>query len=233
MRVILKKIEPLTQTIKTFWMEPPKPFKYTAGQYIEMSLPHPNSDERGTKHWFTLSSSPTEPLLSITTRFSVPGSTFKKTLSNLRPGDSIDLSEPMGDFVMPIDPDIPMVFIAGGIGVTPFRSMVKWLIDSGKRRDIQALLAVTSPDDVVFKDLFQAAGIEPTLIISQPPVGWRGESGHLTAGKILKIIKDYYGKQIYISGPEPMVEALNDELQKSGIPKQQLVGDYFPGYKPI
>lgn len=233
MRVTLKKIEPLNNSIKTFWMEPAKPFQYTAGQYIEMSLPHPKPDERGTKHWFTLSSSPTEPLVSITTKFSVPSSTFKKTLGSLRVGDSIEISEPMGDFVLPIDASIPLVFIAGGIGVTPFRSITKWLLDTGEKRNIQVLLATSQEGDVVFEDLFRRAGFEPTLIISKPSPDWQGESGHLTAEKILRIIKNSEGKQIYLSGPEPMVEALFDDLQKAGLPKEQLVGDYFPGYTPI
>jgi len=80
------KVERINHDVSTFGLNPKKPLRYTAGQYIEMYLPHDNPDERGQKHWFTLSASPTEELISITTKFAGDkGSTFKKTLFSLKP----------------------------------------------------------------------------------------------------------------------------------------------------
>src|SRR3990167_2923399 len=213
--------------VRTFWFKPPSPFAYTAGQFIELHLPHKNPDGRGEKHWFTLSSSPSEKLLSISTKYAgEKSSSFKKTLWSLSPGAKVSMSDPMGDFVLPKDKNIPLVFVAGGIGVTPFRSMVKWLLDSGDERQIQFIWAINEPRDEVFADLFISYGIKPKLFIKSAGQG-------LTGQKILDLADDYQNTRIYISGPEPMVEAFMDDLEKLGIPKNDLIGDFFPGYPPI
>src|SRR6185369_15796787 len=103
----------------SFWFRPERPVDYIAGQFTEIYLPHSGADSRGERRWFTLSSSPTDALVSITTQF-IPteGSTFKKELFGLRPGAALKLADPMGDFVLPKDPSIPLLFIAGGLGIT-------------------------------------------------------------------------------------------------------------------
>jgi ferredoxin-NADP reductase len=197
--------------------------RYTAGQFIELTIPHDNPDERGQKHWFTLSSSPTEPLPTITTKFPSEGptSTFKQALQNLKPGDAVSMSDPMGDFVLPKDKTIPLVFVAGGIGVTPMRSMIKWLHDSQETRPITLIYAVADKKQLAFQPVFDEAGIEPVFLYER-----------LTPEKILELAPDQPGQLYFISGPEPMVEALVEGLTKSGISESRLVGDYFPNYSP-
>src|SRR5438128_2636442 len=129
--------ETIASSIKSFWFKPTRPVHYTAGQYIELKLPHDKPDNRGERRWFTLSSYPTEPLLSITTKFTDPGSSFKRALLDMKQGQIINMSDPMGDFVLPKDDTIPLIFVAGGIGVTPVRSMIKWLSDKAEKRDIK------------------------------------------------------------------------------------------------
>ncbi len=233
MRAVLSHTHPETKDIMTFWFTPEKPLSYTAGQFIAVSLPIPNPDERGTAHWFTLSSSPTEQLISITTKLSHKGSAFKQYLRALRPGDSIEVSEPMGDFVLPQDQARPLLFVAGGIGLTPMRSMAKWLLDTGSRRDIQMIYAVSSAEQAAFLELFEAAGIPVTLVPRDPPAGWSGQSGRLTGKRILGLCPSANERLIYLSGPEPMVAALNEQLLDSGADRMQLVIDSFPGYTPV
>jgi len=217
--------------VRTFYFKPERPIHYTSGQFIEMYLPHERPDERGEKHWFTLTSSPTEKLLSITTKYAAKkASTFKKALFGLKPSDVVKIVEPMGDFVLPKDASIPLVFVAGGIGVTPFHSMAKWLTDTGEKRQIQVLLAANKPQDVLFEKLFSDYGAQVTVIVSEPAPNWKGQVGRLSAEKIFEIIDKSNSKRIYVSGPEPMVEALEQDLQKHGIKKSQLVLDFFPGY---
>lgn len=223
MKVTLDHIEKISHNVTTFWFKPRGYVDYTAGQFIEMYLPHDSPDERGHKHWFTLSSSPTEDLLSITTKFAGDkGSSFKRTLFALKPGVVVDMSDPMGDFVLPKDKTIPLVFVAGGIGVTPYRSITKWLMDTKEQRDIQAVLAAATPKDVLFKDLFEAYAVKPSLVF-----------GQLKAEQILTLIASANDKRIYVSGPEQMVETLHKDLEKLGVSKDQLVGDFFPGYSAI
>jgi ferredoxin-NADP reductase len=209
--------------------------QYTAGQFTELTLKHPEPDERGVKRWFTLSSSPTDELVSITTRYAGDdkSSTFKKTLFALQPGDKVELADAMGDFVLPKHVQTPLIFVAGGIGITPFHSMFKWLADTGEQRDIRFLYAVNTEDDIIFQDTYDKAGVHATIIVGNPSEAWGGLRGRLDAETILGIEKPNDDSLIYLSGPEPMIEALEAGLQKHGVDKRQIVGDFFPGYTSL
>jgi ferredoxin-NADP reductase len=234
MNVTLDHIEDIATNIKTFWFKPERPVHYTAGQFTEMYLPHPNADERGQKHWFTISSSPTDPLISITTKFATDrSSTFKQTLRALTPGAQLHLADPMGDFVLPKDKNIPLVFVAGGIGVTPMHSMIKYLDDTTEKRKITLLYGVAHQDEIAFSKLFEHADITFTPIVKEPHPGWKGEVGSLSAKRILEAVGDAQNTLIYVSGPEPMVEHFVDDLKSMGINKHRLVTDYFPGYTQV
>jgi ferredoxin-NADP reductase len=232
MLVKLDHSEPVADHIQSFYFQPERPIKHTAGQFIELTITHPNPDSRGQKHWFTVSASPTEDMPAITTKFPAEGqtSTYKQALQALKPGDEVMMSDPMGDFVLPKDKSIPLVFIAGGIGVTPFRSMIKYLLDTGEKRDITLLYAANTLPEVAFRDLFAEYGLEAKIFLSKPDTAWKGETGQLTAQRILEMAPDKPGQLYFASGPEPMVEALVKGLQDAGVDKRRLVGDYFPNY---
>ncbi|MBI3338072.1 FAD-dependent oxidoreductase [Candidatus Saccharibacteria bacterium] len=217
--------ESTAKNIKTFWFKPEDRHpKHIAGQYTQIHLSHEKVDQRGDKRWFTISSSPTDDMVSITTKFaSENGSSFKKALSSLKPGATLNLADPMGDFVLPKDKTIPLLFIAGGIGITPFHSIVKWLSDTSEKRKIHLVYAVNEPEELAFQDLFVKYGLEFT-----PVVGRR-----LTTQNILSYAKKLPGCLIFISGPEPMTETFVDELQEKGVSNSRLVTDYFPGYPSI
>ncbi len=233
MEITLDHTHQENYNVSTFWFRPEKPLRYTAGQFIEMYLPHEHPDERGIKHWFTLSSSPTEELISITTKwFGDKASTFKHTLFSLKPGAKVKIVEPMGDFVLPKSADIPLVFVAGGIGITPFRSMVKWLTDTKDYRDIHLFFAAHQPKDFVFLDLFKKYGVKLTQLVSEPTKDWQGDIGTLSADKILGVIGQLGHRRLYVSGPEPLVEMLEKDLHQHGVKKAQLVLDFFPNYTP-
>lgn len=234
MEVHLDHIETVAKNIKTFWFKPEKPVRYVAGQFTEFRLPLDKADERGTKHWFTLSSSPTEQLLGITTKFTPEaGSRFKDFLAHLTIGAKLSLSEPMGDFVLPKDKSIPLLFIAAGIGVTPMRSMVKWLADTSEKRDIHLVYAARTSKEFAFTDLFKAYPLKFTPIVTETDKDWHGETGMLTSERIMKFAETQAEPLVYISGPEPMVEQFVKELPALGIDKHRLVTDYFPGYENV
>jgi glycine betaine catabolism B len=234
MQVTLERVFQENYNVRTFWFKPEKKISYTAGQFIELFIPHENPDDRGIKHWFTLSSSPTDDLISITTKyFGNSASTFKKHLFNLKPGAKLKIVEPMGDFVLPKDPSIPLVFVAGGIGLTPYHSIVKYLTDTGENRHIQMLLAFNEPRDIIFEGLFRKYTKDVKIIISNPDSKWSGETGHLSAKRILELTGGYSNdKKYYISGPEPMVESLEKDMLGHDVKKAQLVLDFFPNYTP-
>ena len=107
----------------SFFFQPQAPLIFRAGQYLRYTLPHPDPDSRGTSRSFSIASSPDEPLVRLTTRLSTPPSTFKQALARLQPGVLIEASGPFGQFVYP-ESDDPAVLIAGGIGITPIRSIL-------------------------------------------------------------------------------------------------------------
>lgn len=229
MKATLEYIEQDNQSVKTFWLRPSRPVRNVPGQFTELYLPHKSPDSRGQKRWFTIFSSPTEDLFAITTKFAAKSSSFKATLATLKPGTELDFAEPMGDFILPKDKTMPLLFVAGGIGITPFRSIAKWLQDKSQRRMITLLYAVQSEDDLLFIDQFKAAGITVVPIVSQPTPEWTGHSGRLTT-PIIARHSNNPKTLVYMSGPEPMVEKLTKDLIAHGHPKHQVITDYFPGY---
>ncbi len=232
MNVTFDHAEPVAPSIQTFWFKPERPVRYIAGQFTEIYLPHDQPDDRGIRRWFTLSSSPTEDMVSITTkRASHRSGSFKEELWRLAPGTPLKLADPMGDFVLPKDKTIPIVFVAGGMGITPMRSMVKWLKDSGEHRQIHLIYAVTEEADLAFTDLFKDYDLEFTPIVKTPAGNWDGLTGSISSQRVLELAPDD-GKSIYyLSGPEPMVETFYKEMRAKGIPDERLVTDYFPGYQ--
>ncbi len=234
MKVTFSHTRDEAANITTFFFKPDKPVRYTAGQYTELTLPHKNPDNRGQKRWFTLSSAPEGEFLTITTKHAdKDGSSFKKALWALKPGTEVHMAEPMGDFVLPKFIQTPLVFVAGGIGLTPFHSMFEWLAATNESRPIKFLYGVRTEDEIVFQETFQKVGIEPTVVVSEPSPAWGGERGRLTAELILGLEKPSDDTLVYISGPEPMVEALETDLKKAGLRKDRLVGDFFPNYTSI
>ncbi|HKR81737.1 MAG TPA: FAD-dependent oxidoreductase [Candidatus Saccharimonadales bacterium] len=234
MNIIFDHREQIAPCIYTFYFRSEKPVQYVAGQYAEFYLPHGGHDARGEHRWFTLSSMPDEPLLAMTTKFAQSdGSSFKRQLRALKPGAQLGMTEPMGDFVLPKDPRVPVVFVVGGIGITPVRSMIAWLHARGESRPLQLVYAARRPKDLVFTNLFEAYGLHASPILTNPDGDWQGHTGHLNARHLLEVTGDSKGKLFYFSGPEPMVEALVAELKQHSVEPYQIVLDYFPGYSQL
>lgn len=212
------------KNITSFFFTPESPLRYSAGQFIEMTIKHDDPDERGTKRWFTISSSPGHEQISITTKHADSPSSFKKALWDLSEGDEVDISQPLGDFVLPKDTSQPLVFVAGGIGITPFHSIVEWLDINGLQRSIQMIYMVHDKSEIVFESMFNKSYIELETITGDTK---------LTAAKIVEFVGGIDGKQVYISGPEPMTETIVAQFGKLGVNQHQLITDYFPGYSEV
>jgi ferredoxin-NADP reductase len=219
--------------IESFFFSTEKKLDYTAGQYIELNLNHHKPDDRGTKRWFTLSSSPNDELLSITTKFALKPSSFKKALNKLEAGDELNINGPMGDFVLPKIIQTPLVFVAGGIGITPYSSIFKWLAETGEDRPIKFIYAVKNEEEIIFQDALSAADQHATIVVEEPSASWGGERGKLSAEIITGLTKPDDQTLVYVSGPEGLVEKLEEDLRRAGLAKHQLVTDFFPNYSDI
>ncbi|CAN5116959.1 FAD-dependent oxidoreductase [soil metagenome] len=224
----------LTEGISSFSFKPAQPYRYTSGQFIELTLSGHHEDGKPAKRWFTLSSTPLDALLTITTRVGTDQhSVFKRALNNLASGAEVDISEPMGDFVLPKFIQTPLIFIAGGIGVTPFRSMLEWLALTSEQRPIRMLYSVKKEEDIIFQDTFDAAKQHVTIVVDDPSAAWGGERGHLTAEMVLGLKQPTDDTLLYISGPEPFVQKLQADLIALGVSRQQIVVDEFQGYEAL
>lgn len=200
---------------------------YEAGQYMEWTLSHKNPDSRGNRRYFTLASSPTEETLRIGVKFYPNGSSFKKALLSMRTGDRIVASQLAGEFSLPKDQLKKLVFIAGGIGVTPYRSIIKYLLDTTERRNIILLYSSKKEADFVYQDIFSEAfkrlGVKTFYTATE-----KGEV--IDQATIKSKVPDYKERIFYISGPHAMVDAFKKVCKEMGIPGSQIKVDFFPGY---
>lgn len=235
LRLHLKEKIQITRDISDFVFLTPQKFSFLPGQYMEWTLSHNKIDSRGNRRYFTIASSPTEKNLVLGIRFNPNGSTFKNTLANLSEKDEIIGSQIAGDFVMPKDINKKLVFIAGGIGVTPFRSMVQYLLDKKEKRDIIVVYTAKNVSEFAYKNIFDRAagelGIKVIYTITDTknvPVNWKGYSGRITRALIKEEIPDFTERIFFLSGPNAMVESFEKTLKGIGVKKFKK--DYFPGF---
>jgi ferredoxin-NADP reductase/Na+-translocating ferredoxin:NAD+ oxidoreductase RnfD subunit len=214
-----------------------KKFAYEPGQYMEWTLPHNGTDNRGNRRYFTLASSPTEPDIHIGVKFYDKGSSYKETLMNINRETPIVAAQVSGDFVLSKDPKRKLVFIAGGIGVTPYRSMVKYLLDTKETRTITMLYSARTAADFAYKDIFEQArreiGMNTVYVITHRAADISHQNIRnkpIDAEMIKHEVPDYHERMFYISGTQSMVKAMRGILTNLGVPGHQIKVDYFSGY---
>lgn len=208
-----------------------------AGQFMEWTLAHPKPDNRGIRRYFTLASSPAEDEVHLGVKFYEPSSTFKKHLAELPVGGSIVVGQLAGDFSLPKADHHKYVFLAGGIGVTPFRSIVQDLMMKREKRDIVMFYSNKVESEIVYRDVFDAAekeiGLRMVYALTGPgdiPDAWNGHRGFIDMDLVKKEVPDFKDRLFYISGPHGMVESFQKTLRGLGIPPQHIHTDYFPGF---
>ncbi len=203
------------------------PMKFEPGQYLEWTVGHKKPDNRGNRRYFTIASSPTEPEVHLGVKFYPQASSFKRTLFDLPAGSHVLAGQLAGDFTLPQDQARKLAFIAGGIGITPFRSMVKYLSDKNEKRDIVLFYSNKTEGEVAYKDVLSAASekinLKTIYLITE-------KTGYLTAEKIRAEAPDFFDRTFYVSGPRGMVRAFEKTLNDMGIPRTQIKTDFFPGF---
>jgi len=220
-----------------FLFTPPKKLAFSPGQYLEWTVPHKNADSRGNRRYFTIASSPTEDTLRLGIKFYPKGSSFKKALLTLDSKTPVVGTGVSGDFTLPTDPNQKFVFIAGGIGITPFRSMIKYLIDTNQSRPIVLLYSNKTADEIVYTDVFNQAqsalGIKTVYALTDTanvPANWRGSVGRIDAEMIAREVPDFKERTFYLSGPHAMVTGYEETLKGMGVAATHIKTDFFPGF---
>ncbi len=233
----LRETMSLSKDTVAFWFEPERPFVFTAGQFLEWTLPHSHPDSRGIRRYFTIASAPSEKGILLVTKFVEVSSSFKKALKDLKPGQKIIASNKEGEFVVRNKTSRHLVFIAGGIGVTPFRSIIRDILDRGQKVSITLLYASRSPEEFVFGDLFQEASekiglkiVRTTTDSQSAGSAWKGKTGRIDSDMIKSEVPNWQDCLFYVSGPDPMVVSYKKMLQKMGVASHNIKTDFFTGY---
>ncbi|MDB5244886.1 MAG: hypothetical protein JWN18_756 [Parcubacteria group bacterium] len=228
----LVRQEATSATTKDFVFSSDRPFTFQAGQFLEWTLPHEHPDARGTRRFFTIASSPTESEIRLGVKFYEKPSSFKRALAKLEKGGRIFATALGGEFVLPKDLNEKLVFIAGGIGITPFRSHLRSILDRREKRDITIFYSNRTPVDIAYQSILDEAkeqiGIKVVHVIAEGALeGMR--SGFVSAEVIQEEVSDFKDHTFYISGPQGMVKALKGALLKAGVARRHIHTDYFIG----
>jgi len=233
----LQKKQLIAKDTYEFSFASDKPLPFLPGQYLEFTVGHEHPDSRGNRRYFTIASSPTEPDFKLGVKFYPNPSTFKNKLQYLSVGEKILAGQCAGEFVLPKKNEQKVVFIAGGIGITPFRSMIQYCLDTNDARDIIQLYSNRTVEDIAYKDVFDEAsktlGMKTLYFVTDPGQVASATDmrvGFIDRAAIVKEIPDYKERMFYLSGPHSMVTLFQKTLAEMGVPKKHIKCDFFPGF---
>ncbi len=228
----LENVQKISDRVYNFVFAPDRKFAFQAGQYMEWTLPHVGFDSRGNRRSFTIASSPTEETVQLGVKFYNPSSTYKYALSTMQPGDEIFVSQLAGNFTLKGHENQKLAFIAGGIGITPFRSMVKYIVDSKKQVDVDLIYIVSSAEEIAYEELFMEAaqyGVKfMPIVTNNENDGYR--HAVLDERLLQSLIPDSIERTFYISGPNMMVDSTKHYLKTLGVHRRRIKTDHFSGY---
>jgi ferredoxin-NADP reductase len=207
---------------------------FRPGQYFWVELlDPPYTDERGPRRHISVVTSPTEgDVLGLATR--IRDTAFKRSLAELEVGAEIEVEEPKGDFRLPEDTSRDYVFIAGGIGITVFRSMLRYIAD--ERLDYKVTLVYSNRDRASTAFLDELQELErriPAFRLIATMTGdpeWEGETRRVDGDFLRSHLGDVAAFTYLLAGPPPMVEGVVEELKQAGVPEEQILPDQFSGY---
>jgi ferredoxin-NADP reductase len=231
MKLKLLKIIQEAEGTKSFIWQPEKEISFKPGQFYYYTLPELKfNDVRGATRHFTISSSPTEKDLMLTTRIRQE-SGYKKSLDLLEPGSEIEGEGPSGSFMLEEEKikSSPQVLIAGGIGITPFRSFIKYSIDKNLKIPYR-LIYSNSDNDFVFKkelDIWSDNYDLKTEYINT------SKKGRLNRENILEILKKWglsdTNPAIWLVGPSAFINSVEDAVEELDV-SDNVRSEKFTGY---
>ena len=220
-----------------FQFQKPQDFVFRAGQYIDLTISgsQPGSSN-GLTHTFSIASSPFDEEVVVTTR--MRDSAFKRVLSALPIGSRARIVGPMGSFNLHNNTGRPAVFLAGGIGIAPFLSMLSYATGEKLRHPIVLFYANRYLQDAAFIDgLWKLERTNPRFrfvpILTRAAShsgGWKGNTGHISPEMLLTHVRVMRGPIYYIAGPPPMVTATRRTLSEVGVDEDDIRTEEFAGY---
>ena len=235
--VSLKQRQGVAEGTVAFCFEKPASLSFKAGQCLNFTLlDPPETDAEGNTRTFSIASAPDEEELMVATR--MRDTAFKRVLKTMPLGFRVEIEGPFGNFTLQKDATRPAVFLTGGIGVTPFRSIIR---DAGRKQLPHRLLLFYSnrrPEDAAFLEELQKAksdnpnyqfiGTMTDMASSRRP--WEGKIGYINKQMLAESISDLTTPIYYIAGPPGMVTAMRKMLADAGIPDDGIRTEEFDGY---
>ena len=214
-------------------LKKPEGFAFKAGQAVYVTLPAlKEGDDKGRVRTFSIVSAPDDSNLAIAMKLT--DSALKRSLSSLPVGSAVEIEGPYGDLPLPDDAARPTVFLAGGIGITPFRSMIRDATRHARTRDLYLFYSNRRAEDAAFlSELEQTARENPSfrLIATMTDAAdWRGEHGFITRQMIERYVGDVASAVFYLAGPPAMVAAMITLLRKAGVQSKRIRSEEFAGY---
>jgi ferredoxin-NADP reductase len=215
----------------------PDGFVFVPGQFVNLTLINPpETDAEGNARTFSIASAPHEDFIMVTTR--LRDTAFKRVLSHSSPGIEVSMEGPFGDLKLHRNASRAAVFLAGGIGITPFRSIVLAAAEQKLPQSIFLFYANRRPEDAAFlEELEGLTKINPRYKfipcmsqMEQSRQEWHGETGRIDAPLLAKHLSGFVSPVYYIAGPPAMVQALNSMLTSRGVSEDDIHMEEFAGY---
>lgn len=236
-KVKLKKRSEIAERTMAFCLERPSGFLFKAGQYLDVTLiDPPEMDSEGPVRSFSIASAPYEENLVVATR--MRDSAFKRAIARVPLGTELKIEGPLGSFTLHQNAGKAAVFLAGGIGITPFRSMLRQAAEEKSAHHLYLFYSNRRPEDAAFlKELSELAQSTPHFIlvpsmteIERSKQDWSGERGFVDRDMLVKHFCDLKGPIYYVAGPPAMVAAMQQMLIRAGVDEDDIRTEEFGGY---
>jgi ferredoxin-NADP reductase len=236
-KIKLKSKEDIASGTMAFHFEKPKDFVYKAGQFADYTLINPSqTDAEGNTRGFTIACAPYQDDIMFTTR--MRDTAFKREMKAMPIGTEVTFDAPYGSFTLHNNTSIPAVFLTGGIGITPVRSILLQATHDGAPHQIFVFYSNKTPTDAAFLNELSALKEKNTNLTFVPSMTemegsdqeWNGERGFFTKEMLQKYIVDLQKPIYYLSGPKVMVSAVRKTINEAGVDDDNIRTEEFSGY---
>jgi ferredoxin-NADP reductase len=222
-----------------FWFEPNDGyFEFRAGQHVDLVFAHPRQGgENDNFRTFSLASCPQEKK-SIMVAMRMRKTIFKTALQGAALGTKFVVSRPRGSFTLHKDPTRPAVFLAGGIGIAPIRSILQHAAQERLEHKLYLFYSNRNANDAAFMEELESLGAQNNNFIFVPTVtghgtiAWLYEKGHINHEMLKRYLVGFNGPVYYIAGPSGMVTAMTSLLSSAGVSEDDMKTEEFGDYKP-
>lgn len=233
----LSDCRPVAEGTMAFSFEKPTGFEFFAGQSIELTLLDPQqTDSKGNTRTFSLASAPQESHLMVATR--LRDTAFKRNLRTLHPGSEVRIEGPSGSLTLHHKILRSAAILAGGIGITPFRSILLDALTTGTGHRLFLFYSNRRPEDAAFLEELQELhhqhdhfGLVTTMTgVEKSGTPWPGEKGRLDQAMLRRFLGDLAEPIYYLAGPPALVSSMRDLLCESGVDPDDINAESFSGY---